>query len=124
MVAPCLSTAFADAGLAARVAHDSDLRNDARIVRYLSLTDEASLRNLLPRGEVAEPFAYDPEWITGPNGLPVLRFSSIATNQRLISWFLRFEPQEEVYARYCILIEEDVADGMTERGMKLPGLAG
>jgi hypothetical protein len=36
----------------------------------------------------------------------------------------RFSPQEEVYARYCFVIEDDVADGMTERGVKLPGLAG
>jgi hypothetical protein len=118
------SPAIAADGLAAHVAHDSDLRNDPRVVRYLALTDEASLRALLPRGTVAEPFAYEPEWISGPGGLPVLRFASIQTNQRLVSWFLHFPPQEEVYARYCLFIEEDVADGMTELGMKLPGLAG
>lgn len=118
------SCAWADAGLAARVAHDSDLRDDPRVIRYLALTDEATLRNMIPRGEIAEPFAYSPAWIPGPNGLPVLRFSSVPSNQRLISWFLRFEPQQEVYARYCLLIEDDVADGMTELGVKLPGLAG
>jgi len=116
--------AAAQTGIAARVAHDADLRNDPQVVRYLALTGEPALREALPRGDVAEPFAYEPEWITGPNGLPVLRFASLATNQRLISWFLHFPPQDEVYARYCILIEDDVADGMTERGVKLPGLAG
>jgi len=116
--------AMAQSGLATRVAHDVELRNDPQVVRYLALTDESTLREALPRGTVAEPFAYEPEWITGPNGLPVFRFGSVPTNQRLISWFLHFPPQDEVYGRYCILIEDDVADGMNELGVKLPGLAG
>jgi hypothetical protein len=118
------SPATAAEGLAAHLAHDSDLRNDPRVLRYLALTDEASLREVVGRGNVAEPFAYEPEWITGPNGLPVLRFGSVLTSPRLVSWFMHFPPQEEVYGRYCVLIEDDVADGMTERGVKLPGLAG
>ncbi|MEP7062484.1 MAG: polysaccharide lyase [Betaproteobacteria bacterium] len=86
------------------------------------LTDEASLRRLAP-GQIAEPFAFDPQWLIEPNGLHSLRFSS-ADGPRLISWFLHFAPQESVYARYCLFIEDDVADGMTELGVKLPGLAG
>jgi hypothetical protein len=111
-------------GLATGLAKDADLARQPEVLRYVALTGEPALRQLFPRGTVAEPFAYEPEWLGGPNGLPVLRFSSHPQNQRLISWFLHFEPQEEVFARYCILIEDDVADGMTERGVKLPGLAG
>ena len=111
-------------GLAANVAKDADLARQPEVLRYLALTDEKTLRDSLPRGTMAEPFAYEPEWLTGPNALPVLRFASSLQNQRLISWFLHFAPQEEVYGRYCILIEDDVADGMNERGVKLPGLAG
>jgi hypothetical protein len=111
-------------GLAAKLAKDADLAHQPEVLRYLALTDEKALRDSLPRGTIAEPFAYEPEWLTGPNGLPVLRFASSLQNQRLISWFLHFAPQEEVYGRYCILIEDDVADGMNELGVKLPGLAG
>jgi hypothetical protein len=111
-------------GLAAKLAKDADLARQPEVLRYLALTDEKTLRDPLPPGTIAEPFAYEPEWLTGPNGLPVLRFASSLQNQRLISWFLHFAPQEEVYGRYCILIEDDVADGMNERGVKLPGLAG
>ena len=114
----------AQQGLAAKVAKDADLARQPEVLRYLALTDEKTLREPLPRGTIAEPFAYEPEWLTGPNGLPVLRFASSLQNQRLISWFLHFAPQEEVYGRYCILIEDDVADGMNELGVKLPGLAG
>ena len=86
------------------------------------LTDEASLRGLTGV-QIAEPFAFNPEWLVEPNGLRSLRFSSVNAS-RLISWFIPFAPQETVYARYCLFIEDDVADGMTELGMKLPGLAG
>lgn len=111
-------------GLAAAVKRDSDLGRNPNVLRYLELRNEPMLRQLLPRGTMAEPFAYHPEWITGPGGLPALRVSSDPKNPRLISWFLHFDSQEEVYARYCILIEDDVADGMNELGVKLPGLAG
>lgn len=111
-------------GLAANVGRDADLARRAELVRYLELRDEATLRTLLPRGTVAEPFAYQPEWLSGPKGLPALRFSSDPTNRRLIAWLLRFNPREEAYARYCLFIEDDVADGMDELGIKLPGLAG
>ena len=119
-----LEPAKQGSGLAANLAKDADLAREPEVLRYLALTDEKALRDLLPRGTIAEPFAYEPEWLTGPNGLPVLRFASSLQNQRLISWFLHFAPQEEVYGRYCMLIEDDVADGMNERGVKLPGLAG
>jgi len=111
-------------GLAAGATKDVDLMRRPEVLRYLELKDESALRKWLPHGTVAEPFAYQPEWIAGPHGLPALRFSSDPNNRRLIAWRLRFPPQEEVYARYCLFIEDDVADGMTELGVKLPGLAG
>jgi hypothetical protein len=90
----------------------------------LEMTDEATTLAAIGSGNYAVPYAYQPEYSTDPStGLRYLRFSS-ANNQRLISWFLRFPGRESVFARYCIYIEDDVADGMTELGMKLPGLAG
>lgn len=111
-------------GLSTGVRTDAELRHDPRVLRYLETSSEKSVRAWLPRGTVADPFAYDPQWLSGPQGLPVLRAASTTTAPRLLSWFLRFEPQEEVYGRYALLIEDDVADGMTELGVKLPGLAG
>ena len=124
LAAPLATAAEAARGLAATVAHDADLAGRPEVIRYLALTGEPALAAAIPAGDIAQPFAYDPEWLAGPGGLPVLRFSASIQNQRLISWFLRFPPQEEVYGRYCFLIEDDVAFGMTERGVKLPGLAG
>jgi hypothetical protein len=87
----CLAVADASAapGLAASVARDNELAGNPEVIRYLALTSESARREALPRGTVAEPFAYEPEWITGPKGLPVLRSASSLQNQRLISWFLR-----------------------------------
>lgn len=120
------SGALADAPrpLAAGVTTDAALAGRPEVLRYLSLTGVPALEAAIPRGDIAQPFAYEPEWIAGPNGLPVLRIGASLANQRLVSWFLRFPPQDAVYARYCLLIEDDVADGMNERGVKLPGLAG
>jgi hypothetical protein len=118
------SIAMVKGGMAATVARDAALAQNGRVIRYLELKDEASLYRAIPRSGIAEPFALEPQWVTGPRGLRALRFSSAATAQRLISWFLRFEPREEVYARYCVYLEDDIADGMTELGVKLPGLAG
>lgn len=111
-------------GIAAGVTRDADVARRAEVLRYVEMKNEATLRQHIARGDIAEPFAYEPEWIVSPNGLPVLRVASHPTNQRLISWALRFDPQDEVYARYAVMIEDDVADGMNELGVKLPGLAG
>ncbi|MFO1396477.1 MAG: hypothetical protein U1F48_05375 [Burkholderiales bacterium] len=110
--------------LAATVASDAALAGRPEVLRYLALTGEPAVRAAIAPGDIAQPFAYEPEWLAGPNGLPVLRIAASLANQRLVSWFLRFPPQDAVYARYCMLIEDDVADGMTERGVKLPGLTG
>jgi hypothetical protein len=88
----------------------------------VELTDQASILKAIGTGNYAVPWAYNPEFRTDPQtGLKYLRFSS-ADGPRLISWFMKFQPREEAYARYCLYIEDDVADGMTELGVKLPGL--
>jgi hypothetical protein len=89
----------------------------------LEPTSEAAVVAACGAGNVAKPWAYDLSFGT-VNGLSYLRCAVTPQNQRAISWFLGFAPQREVYARYCLFIEDDVALGMTELGVKLPGLAG
>lgn len=89
----------------------------------LDLKNSAAIDALIKPFDIAQPFAYNPEF-GADNGMPYLRFSSVTANQRLISWFLRFPAKDKVNARYALYIEDDVADGMNELGMKLPGLAG
>ncbi|MEP7063954.1 MAG: polysaccharide lyase [Betaproteobacteria bacterium] len=93
-------------------------------VLRVDLTNEAALRAVAPRGTTAEPFAYEPEFTTGPSGINYLRFASSPKNERLISWRIQFPPMDDVYARYLIWPEHDVVTNMTEIGVKLPGLAG
>lgn len=90
----------------------------------LDLTDEAALRHVAPRGTTAEPYAYDPQYATDGVGIHYLRFASSPKNERLIAWQIGFKPQDDVYARYLLWPEADVITGMTEIGVKLPGLAG
>lgn len=93
-------------------------------VKKLDPTSEAAVNAAAGgSGNVAQPWAYDTS--TGSiNGLGYLRFAITPANQRGISWFIYHTPLQEVYGRYCIYIEEDVALGMTELGVKLPGLSG
>lgn len=64
------------------------------------------------------------------NGLHYLRCGSDPTHgTRLISWFLNLNfikqaPRQELYLRYALYPEADVATGMNELGVKLPGLGG
>ncbi len=73
----------------------------------------------------ASPLAYDSSYSTY-NGMPYMRFAVSTSNQRAISWFVPFSTaeQNEIYTRYALYIEEDVAVGMTELGVKLPGPIG
>jgi hypothetical protein len=91
----------------------------------LEMIDEQTTLAAIGRGNYAAPYAFSPEYRTDPaTGLKYLRFStSTPLASRLISWFLRFPAREEVYARYCVYIEDDVSAGMTEAGMKLSGLS-
>ena len=93
-------------------------------VKTLTPTTEAAVNAAAGgAGNVAQPWAYDTS-VGSINGLPYLRFAITPSNQRGISWFLYHTPLQEVYGRYCIFIEDDVALGMTELGVKLPGLSG
>jgi hypothetical protein len=89
----------------------------------MDLTSEAAIKKSIGTGNWAAPYAYDPSF-GNINGLPYLRFAVTPANQRAIAWFKYFTPQTACYGRYCIFIEHDVSEGMTELGMKLPGLSG
>jgi hypothetical protein len=109
----------------------------------LPLTDQTSLLTFVGTGHYAIPFAFNPEFGTDPdNGMPYCRFSSdpaaVPTNttgaySRLISWKPGLGTpsggtapplgRESCYARWCLYIEDDVAAGFNETGMKLPGLS-
>lgn len=92
-------------------------------IKSLDPVSEAAVVAATGAGNVAQPWAYDTS-VGNINGLPYLRFAITPANQRGISWFLKHTPMTEVYGRYCIYIEDDVALGMTELGVKLPGLSG
>jgi hypothetical protein len=93
-------------------------------VLRLDLTSEAALRAVSPRGTIAEPYAFEPEYRTDADGIHYLRFSSFPKAERLIAWRIPFAPMNDVYARYLLWPEHDVVTNMTEIGVKLPGLAG
>ena len=130
-------------GLGAKVAKDVALRKHPSTLRYIAYTDYASAyAEAGGKGNVAPPLGYgdhspdgNAEFIAGPNGLPLMRFSSLAVgdkrfgrtgegNQRLVAAFVRFPPQREIWVRYVIGIERDVrtSRGFVELGMKLPGI--
>lgn len=70
-------------------------------------------------------WAYDPSNGVDPaTGIAYLRFAGTPANQKLIAWHWGMAPREEAYLRYCIWLEESIADGMTEQGVKLPGFEG
>jgi hypothetical protein len=94
----------------------------------LDLTSEAAIDAACGgSGNVSPPFAYDPEFSVDPiNGLKVLRFDDHpgTGNQRLIDWFVQISPpRQAAHASWCMYIEDDVATGFNENGLKLPGLA-
>ncbi len=87
-------------------------------------TSQAQIESDLGPGAFAVPYAYDASFSTF-NGMPYIRFAVTPANERGISWFLDFTPSAEVYARYCLFIEDDVSDGMDNLalGCKLPGIS-
>jgi hypothetical protein len=94
----------------------------APTIASLEMESESQIMAAMGQGNVALPWAYDPSFSTY-NGMKYLRFAITPANQRGISWFSFFAPRAEVYARYVLFIEKDVKDGITELGVKLPGLA-
>src|SRR5437667_2301407 len=89
----------------------------------LEMVDEATIEAAVGPGNIAQPFANEPEFGIDPQtGLRYLRFASWTDSTRLISWCLPFAARDQVSARYCLYLEGDIAAGMTELGVKLPGL--
>lgn len=86
----------------------------------LEMVDEATIRaRTAGGGRIDDPFAYKPEFGVEANGLKYLRTAITPSNQRDISWRLPYPPTTAVHTRFCIYLEDDIADGMTELGVKL-----
>ena len=131
-------------GLGAAVSKDVDLRNAPGVINYIAYADYPSAyQEAGGQGNVAPPLGYGDmpdgtaEFINGPNGLPIMRFSSLPVgamwdgkvspgNQRLVAAFLYPPPLRELWVRYVIAVESDVrtSHGFNELGMKLPGFRG
>lgn len=91
----------------------------------LPLIDEATLLAFLGKGGYGVPWAFNPQFGVDPSyGFPYLRFSSCTTaaTELILTWFAFFAASDVAYCRYLLMVESDVWDGMTELGMKLPGL--
>jgi hypothetical protein len=122
-VAADVSTTPPNSGSAADDAFPMAGPSNVPDVLELEMIDQATLDRVIQPINIAQPFANDPQFLTDASGLRYLRFSSFDGATRLISWFLKFPARDSAHARYCIYVEDDVADGMTELGVKLPGLA-
>ena len=86
----------------------------------LEMIDEATIRaRTAGGGRIDDPFAYEPQFGVDANGLKYLRTAITPSNQRDISWRLPYPPTTAVHTRFCIYLEDDIADGMTELGVKL-----
>jgi hypothetical protein len=73
-------------------------------------------------GATPDAIAFNEEYLIESTGMPYVRFStSTPPAMRLISWFLRFQPRDEVYIGFDIYIEDDVAAADVQ-GIKLCGL--
>ena len=97
-------------------------------IMELDLTDQATLFAAIPSGDMAQPYAYNPEYLVDPSGMNYIRFTDdpALLNPRLISWFYLFplakRGQLTAHCRYCLYIEPDMPAAFNEAGMKLPGL--
>ncbi len=86
----------------------------------LEMIDEATIRaRTAGGGRIDDPFAYEPEFGVEGNGLKYLRSAITPGNQRDISWRLPYPARTAVHTRFCVYLEDDIADGMTELGVKL-----
>jgi len=86
----------------------------------LEMVNEATIRaRTAGGGRIDNPFAYKPEFGVEANGLKYLRTAITPSNQRDISWRLPYPPTTAVHTRFCIYLEDDITDGMTELGVKL-----
>ena len=97
----------------------------------LETLTEAALFAVMGRGAGVGPapgsiWAYDPSnGVDAEHGnMPYLRCAITPANQKGIGWFWWHNPVSEIYLRYCLWLEDDIALGMTEQGVKLPGPEG
>ncbi len=128
-------------GIAATVAQDSALASHPSVLIYDNLISKDYIFSNFQGIAGAPPTIADNlQIIDWPQyGLKAARVWSITTNQRLISWHHWAEPKQNppkpwqrdfgdgythLFFRYLMEIGTDVKAGMTELGMKLPGLAG
>lgn len=89
----------------------------------VEMTDAATIAAGAGQGNMALPWAFNPEFLVEPTGFKYLRFSS-DTGPRLLSWYLPFAPMTEAYFAHAVYIESDVKVGLNPAalGVKLPGL--
>jgi len=86
----------------------------------LEMVDEATIRaRAAGGGRIDDPFAYKPEFGIEASGMKYLRTAITPSNQRDISWRLPYPPTTAVHTRFCVYLEDDIADGMTELGVKM-----
>lgn len=136
-------------GIAASVTNDRDLVSHRKVLEYNNLVSVQYIRdNFRAYATSANPghgrptIEQDLEIIDWPQyGLKAARVWAITTNQRLISWHHWAEPKQtgplarpyqrdygdgytHLFFRFLMCIGEDLQLGMTEQGMKLPGMAG
>ena len=133
-------------GIAATVARDNALASHPSVLLYDDLVSKEYIRSNFQgiAGESSVPappnLANNAQIIAWPQyGLSAARVWSVTTNQRVISWNHWAEPKQNppkswqrdfgngythLFVRYLMEIGTDVKTGMTEQGMKLPGMTG
>lgn len=94
---------------------DLDIISDAQLQAVI---------NRSPNQAAPSPNYYDPEFIRDPvNGMKVLRSCVTPTAPRDFKWWFSYPDRTSAYAQFTTTIETDVADGMTEKGVKFAGLS-
>lgn len=117
--------------------HDSIVKDvDVAVQKYVTapapavpalltveMVDAATIASAAGVGNMALPWAFNPEFLAEPTGFKYLRFSS-DTGPRLISWYLPIAPRAEAYFAHAMYIETDAKTGLNPAalGVKLPGL--
>ena len=132
-------------GIAAKVAKDNALARHASVLLYNDLVSKQYIIDNfqpIPVGPGGTPptLADNCDIIQWPQyGLSAARVWSVTSNQRVLAWHHWAEPKQSppkswqrdfgnghthLFCRYLLEIGNDVKAGMTEQGMKLPGMTG
>jgi len=126
-------------GIAATLAQDNALAAHPSVLLYDDLVSKYYIKTHF-QGIASGPPTIDDnvEIVAWPQyKLSAARVWSIKTNQRIVSWHHWAEPKRgqkwqrdfgngytHLFLRYLIEVGTDVKAGMTEQGMKLPGMTG